>query len=80
MILGGRDSPATNLLPEVVLDAQVNNLHVISNDVMISKNVVLVLDGYHIIDERDVQDAMAFPLGAPRCRRRSRVSNVDLRC
>jgi LuxR family maltose regulon positive regulatory protein len=41
---------------EAVLAALVNDLDAISND------VVLVLDDYHVIEARDVQDGMAFLL------------------
>src|SRR5674476_331390 len=41
---------------EVVLATLLNDLSAISND------VVLVLDDYHVIDSRDVQDGMAFLL------------------
>src|SRR5664279_2690495 len=41
---------------EVVLASLVNDLHATPND------VVLVLDDYHVIDSRDVQDGMAFLL------------------
>src|SRR5215207_5126288 len=42
---------------EAVLATLLNDLHAISDD------VVLVLDDYHVIDARDVQDGMAFLLG-----------------
>ena len=41
---------------EAVLGTLLNDLHAISND------VVLVLDDYHVIDARDVLDGMAFLL------------------
>ena len=41
---------------EAVLATLFNDLHAVSND------VVLVLDDYHVIDARDVQDGMAFLL------------------
>ncbi len=50
-LLDGPRSPI-----EVVLGTLVNDLAVISND------VVMVLDDYHVIDARDVQDGVAFLL------------------
>jgi len=47
-------SPQTPI--EAVLATLLNDLSAISND------VVLVLDDYHVIDSRDVQDGMAFLL------------------
>ncbi|MCW2876044.1 MAG: ATP-dependent transcriptional regulator, MalT-like, LuxR family [Sphaerisporangium sp.] len=41
---------------EAVLATLLNDLHAISNE------AVLVLDDYHVIDDRDVQDGMAFLL------------------
>jgi len=41
---------------EAVLATLLNDLHAVSND------VVLVLDDYHVIDARDVHDGMAFLL------------------
>ena len=41
---------------EAVLATLLNDLHAVPND------VVLVLDDYHVIDSRDVQDGMAFLL------------------
>jgi LuxR family maltose regulon positive regulatory protein len=41
---------------EAVLAALINDVHALSND------VVLVLDDYHVIEARDVQDGMAFLL------------------